>query len=74
MAEVCANTSRITRQQAVVNHLDVSEMHEYSELQQNYPADMILYCTDHVILFAGWTNEGHTALYGMLPEYDLASL
>ena len=28
MAEVCANTPRITRQQAVVNHLDVvGEMH-----------------------------------------------
>ena len=33
MAEVCANTPRITRQQAVVNHLDAGEMHEYSELQ-----------------------------------------
>jgi len=33
MAEVCANTPRITRQQAIVNHLDVGEMHEYSELQ-----------------------------------------
>ena len=33
MAEVCVNTPRIMRQQAVVNHLDVGEMHEYSELQ-----------------------------------------
>ena len=38
------------------------------------PADMILYCADHVILFAGWANGDHTAFYGMLPECDLASL
>jgi len=25
---------------------------------------MILYCADHVILFAGWANGGHTAFYG----------